>query len=783
MATLTTATQATAPVNEADLSTCDREPIHQPGTIQPHGLLLALSEPDFVIVQASRNAAALLGTGRQPGELIGMRAVEVVGPAVADWARQTAAAAIDRSPLHVTSMPVDGVGGGLWFDAILHRNGGALILELEPVGPATAASFGRLYPMVRACLGRLERAHSVPEVCQAAAVEVRRIAGVDRVLIYRFDEGWHGTVIAEDGNDRLPSYLGLRFPSSDIPKQARDLYRDNRTRLIADAGSVPVPIEPAAHPGTGRPLDLSFSALRSVSPVHVEYMRNMGTASSMSISILRDGELWGLISCHHAQPLVVPSEVRSVAEMLGQVLSLQIVAKEQKQEYEHKLGRKAAQARLFAGMTEGDDFVDGLVRNADALLELARAGGAAILDDGRCTLLGETPTEAEVGRIADWLEASPRRDDVFATDSLAAQIPEAEAFKDRACGLLAIAISKIHRGYLLWFRPEVIRTVRWGGDPVKATTAEADGRIHPRRSFEAWKEVVRLKAQPWRPSEAETAAELRNAIVGVVLRRAEERAALAAELERSNKELEAFSYSVSHDLRAPFRHIVGYSDMLRDHLDEKLDDDARRYIATIIESAQFAGKLIDNLLGFSRMGRSTIHPTPINMNTLTESVIGDSMIEAQGRRVRWDVGDLPPVEGDLMMMRLTMTNLLSNALKYTRTRDEAVIRIVGAIRGAEAVFSVEDNGIGFDMRYADKLFGVFHRLHRMEEFEGTGIGLANVRRIMNRHGGRTWGEGVVDHGAKFYFALPRLPRQPGLPGEPPSRGEDADAQADPAGRG
>ena len=751
------ATHATAPAGEADLTTCDREPIHVPGTIQPHGLLLALSEPDLRVVQASRNAPAMLGLEAEAGGLIGRGVEDLVGPAPGRRVRETAASpSLERSPVHATGIAIERPGGRLWFDAILHRSDGALILELESVAPAMVNSFGRLYPSVRACLTRLEQAQTVPEVCQVAAAEVRRMTGVDRVLIYRFDEGWHGTVIAEDRNDKLPSYLGLRFPASDIPAQARALYRDNRTRLIADAGYTPVPIEPTDNPATGRPLDLSFSALRSVSPVHVEYMRNMGTASSMSVSILRDGGLWGLISCHNHRPLVVPFEVRSVADMLGQVLSLQIVAKEQKEEYEHQIGRKAAQARLLAGMTEGDDFVAGLARNGADLLELARAEGAAILDDGRRTLLGRTPTEAEVDQIADWLEARPRPD-VFASESLAREFPEAEAFKDRGCGLLAIAISKIHRGHLFWFRPEVIQTVSWGGDPRKPATPEGDGRLHPRHSFEAWKQTVRLLAAPWRSSEIETAVELRNAIVGIVLRRAEERAQFAAELERSNQELEAFSYSVSHDLRAPFRHIFGYSEMLRDQLEGHLDDDARRYIATIIESAQFAGKLIDNLLAFSRMGRSTIHHTPINMNTLTESVIGEVMIEAAGRRVRWEVGDLPRVEGDLMMMRQAMTNLFSNALKYTRPRDEAAIKVSGEVRGAEAIFTVEDNGIGFDMKYADKLFGVFQRLHRMEEFEGTGIGLANVRRIMNRHGGRAWGEGRVDRGAAFGFALPKLP--------------------------
>ena len=204
-----------------------------------------------------------------------------------------------------------------------------------------------------------------------------------------------------------------------------------------------------------------------------------------------------------------------------------------------------------------------------------------------------------------------------------------------------------------------------------------------------------------------------------------------------------------------------------------------RYVDTIIESAQYAGTLVDNLLAFSRMGRTTIHPVPIDMNSLTREVVRDAMSDANGRSIDWKIGDLPEVEGDLMMMRQAMSNLASNAVKYTRPRAEAVVEIVAEAKGGEVIFFVKDNGIGFDMRYADKLFGVFQRLHRMEDFEGTGIGLANVRRIMSRHGGRTWGEGEVDRGATFSFALPRLsgPEK----GKGAARGSVSDAETDPAG--
>ncbi len=758
-----------------DLATCDREPIHIPGGIQPHGVLLTLNEPDLAVLQASLNVQDLLGVDAR--DLLGRPVEDVLGADLGQALRASIERGLlDKHPLFLGKGPL--AAGSQQFDAIVHRSDGALILELETAAVDDGSAFRDLYPLVRTSLSGFEGASRVFELCTMAAAEVRRLTGFDRVLIYRFDEGWNGTVIAEDRNDELPSYLDLRFPATDIPEQARILYRDSRVRLIADAAYRQVPIIPPDNPRNGRPLDLSFATLRSVSPVHVEYMRNMGTASSMSISILRDGKLWGLISCHHKSPRVVPYEIRTACDFLGQVLALQIAAKEQREELEHRLARKAVQVRLLGGMTEENDFVEGLVRLQAELLELVEASGAAILHDGHCTLIGQTPDEGWVDRIADWLEREGR-DDLFAAESLAGHFGDAGAIKDVASGVLAIAISKLHRGYLFWFRPEVIRTVTWGGDPGASKRPDEGGRIHPRKSFEAWKETVRGQSAPWRPSEVEAATELRNAIVGIVLRQAEERAQLSAELERSNKELEAFSYSVSHDLRAPFRHIVGYSEMLREEESTRLGEESKRYIDTIIASAQYAGSLVDNLLAFSRMGRTTIHPVPIDMNSLTREVVRDVMAEAGGRSIAWKIGDLPKVEGDLMMMRLAMGNLASNAVKYTRPRAEAVIEIGAEVKGGEVIFFVRDNGIGFDMRYADKLFGVFQRLHRMEDFEGTGIGLANVRRIMSRHGGRTWGEGEVDRGATFSFALPRLsgPEK----GKGAARGSVSDAETDPAG--
>ena len=733
---------------DIDLTACEREPIHIPGSIQPHGILLAIRLSDRTIAYASANIAETFGFG--PADALG-RPFEQVLPALsAEFAAQLDDPPSAGSTRFVRTIQVRTAREEKFFETAISRSGDCAILELEEPPSDTVSSIDALYPTLRRFVGQLQGASTVEFLFHLAAQDIRRMTGFDRVLIYRFDDAWNGTVIAEDRNEVLPSYLDLRFPASDIPAQARELYRRNRLRIIPDANYAPVPIQ-SRDPA---PLDLSDSVLRSVSPVHLEYMRNMGTLASMSISILRGGKLWGLISCHNKEPKRVSLQVRNACDFLTQIFSLQLDARENTMLAENRVRLGAVQTRLLAHMAAEEHFIAGLVNHSDDLMMLAGAQGAAVLTQDHCWCLGQTPDKDQVRALFDWLSEN-HQEDVFATDNLSEVYPPARAYADRASGLLSISISKAHSSYVLWFRAEVVQTVKWGGNPQKPVQEEAGSlRLHPRRSFEIWKETVRNRSLSWNQSEIEAVKELRNAIVGIVLRRAEELASLSEELRRSNKELEAFSYSVSHDLRAPFRHIVGYSELLKKQEASKLSDKGKRYVDTIIEAAYTAGTLVDNLLRFSHMGRTALKPRHVDVASLVDEIRQKLTMGIGDRKIQWVIGDLPPVNADPVLIRLVFENLLDNAVKYTRTREKARIEIGSTRKDGETVYFVRDNGVGFDMKYIDKLFGVFQRLHRMEEFEGTGIGLANVRRIVERHEGRAWAEGELDKGATFSIALP-----------------------------
>ncbi|WP_372821140.1 ATP-binding protein [Pseudomonas parafulva] len=730
---------------------CAQEPIQVPGSIRPHGFLLVLDEQDLRILQASENAQHWLGIPSPA--LIGCTLPELMDQGF-DARRKFARLPEDEIfPFHIGDVKLrEGAPCTDNLRLLAHRHDQVLIAEFEPCRPAAAlGEHDDYYPLVRAFVSSLHQATSIEELLQQSVLQIKRITGFGRVKAYRFDAEGNGQVLAEEADPGYPSYLGLRFPASDIPRQARELYKINRIRLIEDANYQASPLIPSHNPRTGKPLDMSFAALRSVSPVHLQYMRNMGTLASMSVSIMVDGELWGLVSCHHEQPRALDFRTRAACELLGSVLSLQIEAHEAHSATRTLLDLRQRIVHMLSAMADYDSVSDGLLSLPDVLLDFVGASGAAIISAERCDLIGHAPPEALVNELVQWL--SRRGDDgVFSSDNLGRDIPELPALAEHAGGVLAVAISQIHSHYLLWFRPEQVRTVNWAGQPLKEVSAQ--GNLSPRHSFDSWQEEVSGFCAAWDPLVIDGVAELRTAVLGIVLRKAEELAQLSGELQRSNKELEAFSYSVSHDLRAPLRHIAGYSELLSEVEGEGLSERGQRFLKHIGEAAHFAGTLVDNLLNFSQMGRSALRLSDVDLNALVDNIRLEFAPDYSGREIVWEIARLPKVIADPAFINLVLQNLIANAIKYTRGREPARIEI-GAHEHADRIeIFVRDNGVGFDMTYASKLFGVFQRLHRMEDFEGTGIGLASVRRIIERHDGEVWAEGEVDKGATFHFALP-----------------------------
>ena len=739
---------ATAPPT-FNLTTCDQEPIRIPGSIQPHGFLLALpQEGERRVVQVSANLAQHTGVAVE--QALGKALPAILGEGAAlQLEAELARVELSAQPTHLGTVQV---GNERYFDVLAHVFDRLLVLEFEVVTRATPPDFRHLYPKVGSFLLKINDVRDIAEMSGLAAQQIRDVTGFGRVMVYQFDRDGHGHVLAESRADSYGSYLGQRFPASDIPRQARELYMLNRIRLIQDANYTPARLEPAMNPVTGAPNDLSYAALRSVSPIHLQYMRNMGTLASMSVSLIVKGQLWGLISCHNETPLPVAFEQRTVCEQLGQILALRIESRADAGELEFRLEVRRTMVSMLAGLTQQKvDFADSLCGVFPELLRFARANGAAIVVDDRVLTYGDAPGEEEVRELVQWLGANGHGE-VFHTDQLSALHAPASAYMRNASGLLSMSISRIHPHYLLWFRPEVVQTIDWAGQPQDKS---GPGQLTPRSSFASWRETIHGISAPWHDGEIELAVEFRGALLGIVLERAEQMAELAEELGRANKELEAFSYSVSHDLRAPLRHIAGFSDLLMETAGTEDLEKRRRFLKNIKDSARLAGKLVDDLLSFSQMGRAALHPSPVNMTELVRGCIQKLGLDIRERKVEWEIGALPTVRADPTFVQLALYNLLSNAVKFTSHKEVAHIAVTATEDAHEVVFQVRDNGAGFNMDYVHKLFGVFQRLHRMEDFPGTGIGLANVRRIIERHGGRVWAEATPGAGATFSFSIPK----------------------------
>jgi two-component system, chemotaxis family, sensor kinase Cph1 len=514
-----------------DLANCDREPIHIPGAIQPHGLLLALSQR-LDVVGASANLAEMVGV--HAGSVVEMSVAEVLGRSVGDLIRESAQAGPEVD-LFTVRLPrpssASGRLSGQLVDVRVHRSGERIVVEVEPA--EHLGSPGMSLRTARGAMGRLAGSTSVRDLGDRLAREVHDLLGFDRVMVYRFDAEWNGEVIAEVRRDDLNSFLGLHYPASDIPAQARRLYTVNWTRLIADVDYAPVPLDPLLDPATGAPLDLSFSTLRSVSPIHLEYLSNMGVTASMSVSIVVNEELWGLVACHHYSGPHRPSQdARAAAELLGQVASQMFYDRERAEQREATLATRSRLSALIDRLSaQPQDLFNALLDDRD-LLPMFDAQGASLCLVGEVRSTGLPIDEQEARRIAEVLAS--QGDTVTGTDNLADRDP---AFVVEPGGVAgALRIGSGEDWWLLLLRPELERFVDWGGDPTNKQIAAQEGediRLSPRKSFDRWRQVVRGRSLPWTQPQLDAADALASHLQNQLLLRSREQIAMAESVQRS----------------------------------------------------------------------------------------------------------------------------------------------------------------------------------------------------------------------------------------------------------
>ncbi len=515
--------------NQADLTNCDREPIHIPGAILPHGAMLVLEERNLRVRQAAGDTERLLG--RPISALLSRPLADLFSVEQISRLKALSQEMELVKPYHLLD-PVLRVAGGAPLDASMHRVEGKLVLEFEAA--ATDDAFvGEPLAAVQLMVEGFSTAPSLASLCQMATESVRRVAQYDRVMIYRFMPDESGWVIAESRAPELVPFLDLHYPAADIPQQARALYLKSWLRLITQVDYDPAPLTPELNPLTDKPLDMSHAILRDISPIHREYLRNMGINASMSISIIVAGRLWGLIACHNDSPRLLPRHLRAVCELFGSMFSLQVEAREKSEQFEARLASRKILQDLMLNLAGVDDYAYGLTQQTPNLLDFINGGdvaperqrgcGVAVRVNGVNTYLGATPEEAQVEALALWLQDyMTETEGVFATDRLSSLYPPARDFANVASGLLVIAVSRDPADFIMWFRPELVETALWAGDPEKPMVSGLNGdSLSPRKSFEVWKHTVRHRSLPWTAAEVDSAIDLRNALIEVVLRRIE----------------------------------------------------------------------------------------------------------------------------------------------------------------------------------------------------------------------------------------------------------------------
>ncbi|MFE6697811.1 ATP-binding protein [Streptomyces sp. NPDC057718] len=764
---------------EFDLSQCVREPIHLLGGVQSYGALIAARWDDAVVDTVSRNAAEVLG--RAAGELLGRPVTELIGDEQWAQARESAEAVTDSGaaapqegpassgvlPLTLDGENDEGEDGARLFDVTVHRNGDLLVLEFEPRAEGGPFVFQNFYPRVRRALQKLQGASDVTECCAAAVREIRTLTGYDRVVAYRFDgRDGPGQVIAEDRSEGREPWLDLWFPASDIPPQARRLYARNWIRVIGDVDDRTAGLVPELRADTGEPLDLSASVLRTVSGYHLEYLRNIGVASSMSVSLLHEGELWGLIACHGDEPRQLSPEVRAACEFFGIALSLQLAAVAGREEADELARSRRALAALLARLTSSAPDASPasvvLMRPDSGLAELLDADGAVLLRGTETVEAGAPLPEALPGLLAN-LARRGAVGEVWSTDRLPEVLglePEEAEAQGVPAGLLLLPFNR-DGDLLAWWRHELPAPREWAADPSRPVRTGPGGeRLTPRGSAAVYRATVRGRSAAWSPAQRVVAAELWREVSGLLTRQVVALEARNTELARTNEDLDSFAHAAAHDLKEPLRGISNAAAFIVEDAGTVLDTTSLRRLTTVRRLAERMDGLLDSLLHFSRLGQVGLEREVLSV----DEVLDDALVVAGGRLAEQGVtlvrpAALPRLRADRERLREVLENLLVNAAKYAADEGTGERRVwVEAVRiaapgrapeegadpggadgGTVTALVVRDNGIGIPAGQQEDVVQLFRRLHRRDERGGgSGVGLAVVKRIVERHGGRLW---------------------------------------------
>lgn len=740
-----------------NLTNCEQEPIHIPGSIQPHGFLLGLKEGSFVIDFCSANIE----------EYVGLIHTSLLGKSMQEIFGDDAVASLQKyitDELMLSSSLLKLTLKGKEFLCTVHNSNGTYILEAEPVNTDNK-KVSDIYDQTSQFLLYMHDTHTLKELCQLVANGTREITGYDRVMVYRFDKDYNGEVFAEAVRDDLEPFLGLHYPHTDIPPQARELYMKNLLRLITDVNYTPVPIY-TVDDTVDKNLDLSMSILRSTSPIHVQYLHNMGVGATLTISLIYKKKLWGLIACHHYSPKNLTPEIRLAAQLQGHFITSQIDLRQATEEYEvaRKTNEELEKINTFGLTGKTDGTFNDLVK-APGILELCNAAGVVVLFNGAIYKNGITPTDDEVQDIANWLAANTQNTS-FSTDKLIDFLPNKVEMCGQTSGLIYHSLDMDSNNCIMWFRPETKTEVNWAGDPNKAIVKDKNG-LYPRNSFKLWKEIVSCTSKPWQRPEITTAATYANSLqrqinLLIITQEEEKYRKLSELLKETNSELENINWISTHDLQEPLRKIQVISSRIMSK-EKDMSEGVQDAIHRMNISASRMQTLLLDILKYTRLKHTDDAFNEVNLNTIIDE-LRDEMSETLNEKSTVILDEnLPKVKGVNFLLKQLFANLIANSIKYADVSRTPVIKITASpvpmtYNGIDSEFynviHIEDNGIGFEPQFAESIFNIFTKLHASTEYKGSGVGLALCKKIMQNHKGYITAVGELGKGATISVYFP-----------------------------
>jgi light-regulated signal transduction histidine kinase (bacteriophytochrome) len=723
------------------LNECANEPISRPGSIQPHGVLLVVAADSGLVVGAAGRVGELLGAAK---EVLSRPLEEIIGQSLESLTRASGFRP-SQEPLFLGAFRLGPLIPAL--DILAHERDGSVLIELEPSldhRPSAPRLLGRL----RAAIADIKRAPTIEGACTTAARAVRDFTGHDRAMVYRFLEDHSGNVISESSNGALPSLHNHHFPEGDIPQQARELYARNLIRVIPDVHYVPAPLLTA---GEGAELDMSDCALRSVSPVHLQYLRNMGVGSSMSTSVMGHGRLWGLIACHSISATLVPYEVREVCKQVAAALGQQIETLTAR--FDKEEGERLSTARevLLANLAGSDAIEIELVKRIDDLLRLIPADGILLSCNGRVHRAGLTPDPEAAAELASW----SRRKDAslpFATSSLSSVFEPASAYQAETSGALAASVTGEDPIDIVWLRREHREVVEWGGHPHKDLDRNPEtGRLNPRASFSAWREIVKGRSAPWTSPEIDAAQRLRDGVERIKER--QRFTALQASLIHMSRvnAMGAMASSIAHELNQPLTAAASYARSAAKLLRR---GEAGEEIASIVDRAAEqslrAGELIRKLRQLAAPVEAAVDSC--SLAEIIEGACAIALIDAPRLGITVDIefDRSLDVLADKIQAQQVLLNLIRNALEAMEDSEQRLLTVEARRDGAGQVkVTVRDTGSGVSDSVRDQLFDAFNS----SKEGGLGIGLSICRTIIEGLGGKIWLEESGPTGTCFAFSL------------------------------